>query len=152
MISDNSYLWAWTLERNGTLHIHVQHGKSLQRVQYRSHRQWRSRWMRRMLGQKVRSTRHNAVRHVHGQLVTRFLRVDRATSWMHGSRFFVRWRRLSFLDVRALTTTANIVIRHRYRRRSFIVRRIFTVFSLSTTAISVMSRRYGVSEGNSLSD
>jgi len=26
MISDNSYLWAWKLERNGTLHTHIQHG------------------------------------------------------------------------------------------------------------------------------
>ena len=25
MISDNSYLWAWKLERNETLHIYVQH-------------------------------------------------------------------------------------------------------------------------------
>jgi len=33
MISDNSCLWAWKLERNETLHIHVQRGKSLQRVQ-----------------------------------------------------------------------------------------------------------------------
>jgi len=32
MISDNSYLWAWKLERNETLHLPVQHGKSLQRV------------------------------------------------------------------------------------------------------------------------
>jgi len=32
MTSDNSYLWALKLERNSTLHIHVQHGKSLQRV------------------------------------------------------------------------------------------------------------------------
>ena len=71
MISDNSYLWAWKLERKETLHIHVQHGKSLQRVQYRSHRRRRSSWVRWMLDQKVRSTRHNAVKH-DGQLITRF--------------------------------------------------------------------------------
>jgi len=73
--SDNSYLWAWKLERNETLHIHVQHGKILQRVQSRSHRRRRSSWMRRMLGHKY--ARHNAVRH-DGQLVTRFYG---ATSW-----------------------------------------------------------------------
>ena len=37
MISDNSYLWALKLERTETLHMHVQHGKLLQRVQCRSH-------------------------------------------------------------------------------------------------------------------
>jgi len=58
MISDNSYLRAWKPERNDTLHTHVQHGK---RVQYRSHRQWRSSWMRRVLGQKVRSTCHTII-------------------------------------------------------------------------------------------
>jgi len=26
MISDNSYLWAWKLERDKALHMHVQHG------------------------------------------------------------------------------------------------------------------------------
>ena len=80
MISDNSYLWAWKLERNETLHVHVQHGKLLQRVQCWSgwsHRWRRSSWMRRMLGQQVRSTRHNTVRH-DGQLVTPFYDV---TSW-----------------------------------------------------------------------
>ena len=77
MISDNSYLWVWRLERNETLDIHVQHGKSLQRVQSWSHRRRQSCWMWRMLGQKVRSTRHNAVRH-DGQLVTPFYAV---TSW-----------------------------------------------------------------------
>jgi len=77
MISDNSYLWALKLERNETLHIHVQHGKSLQRVQSWSHQRRQSCWMWRMLGQKVRSTRYNAVRH-EGQLVTPFYDV---TSW-----------------------------------------------------------------------
>ena len=77
MISDNSYLWAWKLERNETLHIHAQRGKLLQRVQSWSHRRRQSSWMWRMLGQKVRSTRHNAVRH-DGQLVTPFYGV---TSW-----------------------------------------------------------------------
>jgi len=71
MISDNSYLRAWTPERNKTLHTYVQHGKLLQRVKYRSERQRRSSSMRRVLGQKVRSTSHNAVRY-DGQLVTRF--------------------------------------------------------------------------------
>ena len=77
MINDNIYLWALKLERNETLHIHVQHGKLLQRVQYRSHWRQRSSWMRQMPGQKVRSTRHNAVRH-DGQLGTPFYGV---TSW-----------------------------------------------------------------------
>ena len=78
MISDNSYLWAWKLERNETLHICVQRGKSLQRVQSWSHWRWQSSWMWRIRGQKVRSTRHNAVRH-DGQLVTLFYGV---TSWL----------------------------------------------------------------------
>jgi len=77
MISDNSYLWALKLERNETLHIHVQHGKLLQRVQCQSHWRRRSSWMWRMLGQKVRSTCRNAVRH-DGQLVTPFYGVS---SW-----------------------------------------------------------------------
>jgi len=77
-MSDNSYLWAWKLERNETLHIRVQHGKSLQHVQSWSHRRRQRSGMWRMLGQKVRSTRHNAVRH-DGQLVTPFYGV---TSWL----------------------------------------------------------------------
>jgi len=87
MISDNSYLRAWKPKRSETLHTHVQHGKLAQRVQYRSHRQRRSSWMRRVLGQKVRSTRHNAIRY-DGQLVTRFKvwRDDRVTSWLVPSR------------------------------------------------------------------
>jgi len=60
------------------MHIHVQHGKSLQRVQSQSHQRWQSSSMWWMLGQKVRSSRHNAVRH-DGQLVTRFYGV---TSWL----------------------------------------------------------------------
>ena len=31
---NNSYLWSGKFERNETLHIHVKHGKLLQRVQY----------------------------------------------------------------------------------------------------------------------
>ena len=79
MISGNNYLWAWKLERNETLHIHVQHVKLLQRVQYRSHRRRRSSWMQ----QKVGSTRHNVARH-DGQLVTAVTswRVDRVRSWL----------------------------------------------------------------------
>jgi len=51
MISDNSYLWAWKLERNETLHIHVQHGKSLQHVQYLS--------AKLLNATNARSTRHD---------------------------------------------------------------------------------------------
>jgi len=78
IISDTSYLWAWKLDRNETLHIHVQHGKLLQLVQYRSHLRQRRSWMWGMLDQKVWSTRHKAVRH-DGQLVTRFYSV---MSWL----------------------------------------------------------------------
>ena len=82
MISDNSYLWALKLERTETLHMHVQHGKLLQRVQCRSHWRRRSSWMRRMLGQTVRSTHHTAVRY-DGQLSTPFYSV---MSWLVGNR------------------------------------------------------------------
>ena len=57
--------WQWTCIRcgkNETLHIHVQHGKLLQLVQYRSHWRRRSSWMQQMLGQKVRSTYHTILR------------------------------------------------------------------------------------------
>jgi len=67
----------WNLKETRRCTLHAQHGKSLQRVQSWSHQQWRSSWMWQMLGQKVRSTRHNAVRH-DGQLVTPFYGV---TSW-----------------------------------------------------------------------
>jgi len=78
MTSDSSYLWALKLERNETLHMHVQHGKSLQHVQCGS--RWRRRisWMQQTLGQKVRSTRHNTAEY-DGELGTPFYGV---TSWL----------------------------------------------------------------------
>jgi len=66
-----------TWKKRDVAHSYVQHGKLLQCVQYRSHRQRQSSWMWQMLGQKVRSTCHKAVKH-DGQLVTRFYSV---TSW-----------------------------------------------------------------------
>jgi len=70
-------MWAWKLERNETLHITCPTWQVIAACAIWSHRRRQSSWMWRMLGQKVRSTRHNAVRH-DGQLVTPFYGV---TSW-----------------------------------------------------------------------
>jgi len=75
MISNNSYSWVWKLERNETLHIHVQHGKLLQRVQYRSHPRRQSSRMGRMVGQK------------YGQLVTTL-----SDTTVNSSHNFAAWR------------------------------------------------------------
>ena len=76
-----------TWKKRDVAHIHVQHDKSLQRVQSQSHRRRRSSWMRRVLGQKVWSTPHNAIR-PDFQLTTPFCSV---TSWpcdeLTGSHF-----------------------------------------------------------------
>jgi len=70
-------MWAWKLERNETLHITCPTWQVIAACAIWSHRRRQSSWMWRMLGQKVRSTRHNAIRH-DGQLVTPFYGV---TSW-----------------------------------------------------------------------